>query len=73
MLEIMQQGSQNRHIGATRMNEKSSRSHSLFLLKINQKNVITDETKSGKMFFVDLAGSEKVSKTNASGDRLLEA
>jgi len=55
------------------MNEKSSRSHSLFLLRINQKNVTTDETKSGKMFFVDLAGSEKISKTNASGDRLVEA
>jgi len=55
------------------MNEKSSRSHSLFLLRINQKNVTTDETKSGKMFFVDLAGSEKISKTNATGDRLVEA
>lgn len=34
---------------------------------------MTDETKSGKMFFVDLAGSEKISKTNAQGKQLEEA
>jgi len=34
MMELMQSGSENRSIAATRMNEKSSRSHSLFLLKV---------------------------------------
>jgi kinesin family protein 5 len=65
MLELMSRGSQNRSIAATNMNEKSSRSHSLFLLKVNQKDLNTEETKSGKLFCVDLAGSEKIRKTNA--------
>ena len=65
MMEVMNQGSQNRSVAATRMNDRSSRSHSLFLLKVFQNNSTTDESKSGKLFFVDLAGSEKISKTNA--------
>ena len=50
-------------MAATKMNDRSSRSHSLFLLKVNQKDSVTEETKIGKLFFVDLAGSEKVAKT----------
>ena len=38
MFEVMRAGSKNRSIAATRMNEKSSRSHSIFLLTIYQKN-----------------------------------
>ena len=49
------------------MNERSSRSHSLFQLVVFQKDNENDQSKSGKLFFVDLAGSEKVSKTNAIG------
>ena len=60
-------------MAATRMNDRSSRSHSLFLLKVNQKDSVTEETKIGKLFFVDLAGSEKVAKTQAEGQRLEEA
>lgn len=38
MFEVMRQGSKNRSIAATRMNEKSSRSHSIFILTVYQKN-----------------------------------
>lgn len=38
MFEVMRAGSKNRSIAATRMNEKSSRSHSIFLLTVYQKN-----------------------------------
>lgn len=34
MFDIMRAGSKNRSIAATRMNEKSSRSHSIFILTI---------------------------------------
>lgn len=73
MFEVMRAGSKNRSIAATRMNEKSSRSHSIFLLTIYQKNTQTDAAKMGKLYLCDLAGSEKVGKTNASGQTLEEA
>jgi kinesin family member 5 len=34
MFEIMRAGSKNRSIAATRMNDKSSRSHSIFILTV---------------------------------------
>jgi len=55
------------------MNDESSRSHSIFIITINQKHLINLESKSGKLFLVDLAGSEKVKKTGASGQTLEEA
>jgi kinesin family protein 5 len=34
MFEVMRAGSQNRSVAATRMNDKSSRSHSIFILTV---------------------------------------
>ncbi|CDW78393.1 kinesin motor domain containing protein [Stylonychia lemnae] len=73
MFEVMRAGSKNRSIAATRMNEKSSRSHSVFILTVNQKNTKTDASKLGKLYLCDLAGSEKAGKTQASGQTLEEA
>jgi len=42
------------------MNEHSSRSHSVFLIQIEQENKQTQKKLSGKLYLVDLAGSEKV-------------
>ena len=55
------------------MNEHSSRSHSVFLITVNQENQETKKQLSGKLYLVDLAGSEKVSKTGAMGSVLEEA
>lgn len=55
------------------MNAESSRSHSIFLITINQRNVDTGAQKTGNLYLVDLAGSEKVGKTGASGQTLEEA
>lgn len=73
MFEIMRAGSKNRSIAATRMNEKSSRSHSVFILTVYSKNTKTDAAKLGKLYLCDLAGSEKIGKTMASGQTLEEA
>ncbi|KAL9648157.1 hypothetical protein ABK040_007521 [Willaertia magna] len=70
---LMRQGARNRVVSATRMNEESSRSHSIFIITLNQKHLVNLESKSGKLFLVDLAGSEKVKKTGASGQTLEEA
>lgn len=55
------------------MNAESSRSHSIFLITINQRNTETGAQKTGNLYLVDLAGSEKVGKTGASGQTLEEA
>lgn len=55
------------------MNAESSRSHSIVMIAITQKNLDTGAAKSGKLYLVDLAGSEKVGKTGASGQTLEEA
>eukprot|EP00736_Rhodelphis_marinus_P004941 Rmarinus@m.17542 len=69
---MLEEGSQVRATAATKMNEHSSRSHSLFTIRIDQ--VLKDgSTMKGRMNLIDLAGSEKVAKTGARGQTLEEA
>ncbi|KAF2791268.1 kinesin-domain-containing protein [Melanomma pulvis-pyrius CBS 109.77] len=71
--EVMRRGGNARAVSATNMNQESSRSHSIFVVTVTQKNVESGSMKSGQLFLVDLAGSEKVGKTGASGQTLEEA
>ncbi|KAI0850463.1 kinesin-domain-containing protein [Daldinia vernicosa] len=73
VFEVMKRGGNARAVAATNMNQESSRSHSIFVITISQKNLETGSMKSGQLFLVDLAGSEKVGKTGASGQTLEEA
>ena len=73
VLALLEMGSANRAQAATNMNEHSSRSHSIFILTINQTNKKEGFSKIGKLYLVDLAGSEKISKTGATGHTLEEA
>ncbi|EEY57642.1 kinesin heavy chain, putative [Phytophthora infestans T30-4] len=73
MQSVMRLGGANRVISPTRMNSESSRSHSVFIITIEERNTATGSMKSGKLFLVDLAGSEKVGKTHAKGQTLKEA
>ncbi len=52
------------------MNERSSRSHLLFIITISQNNLEDLSAKTGRLYLVDLAGSEKVGKTGAEGKTL---
>lgn len=70
---IMKQGGLNRAVSSTNMNAESSRSHSIFLVQIQNRNTETGTQKLGNLYLVDLAGSEKVGKTGASGQTLEEA
>uniref|UniRef100_A0A182NTR0 Kinesin-like protein n=1 Tax=Anopheles dirus TaxID=7168 RepID=A0A182NTR0_9DIPT len=78
-------GNSQRATAATGMNDKSSRSHSIFSVVLNLAEIVhgsdTDDsdggrtvkqTKRSKISLVDLAGSERVSQTCASGARLKE-
>lgn len=73
IFDAMRAGHYNRSMAVTNMNEHSSRSHLVFMLTIEQKNLHDRSVKVGKLHLVDLAGSEKVAKTGASGERLDEA
>ena len=72
MTEFFNTGSNNRMVSSTKMNAISSRSHSLFSVTIYQRNVITESSKIGKLYFVDLAGSEKMSKAGVEGNIMLK-
>ncbi len=64
ILNLMQHGNDSRAVAATNMNENSSRSHSIFVMNIQQQSNGEEKcAKSGKLYLVDLAGSEKISKT----------
>ncbi|KZS99240.1 kinesin-domain-containing protein [Sistotremastrum niveocremeum HHB9708] len=71
--EIMRQGGSARAVTSTNMNAESSRSHSIFLITIQQRNIDSGALRTGNLYLVDLAGSEKVGKTGASGQTLEEA
>jgi len=71
--EMIRQGTAARAVSATKMNTESSRSHSIFMVTVQQRHTETGASKSGTLYLVDLAGSEKVGKTGASGQTLEEA
>jgi hypothetical protein len=73
VFEILKQGNRNRSVAETRMNQRSSRSHSVFLLTLTQVNTVNNTKISSKLVLVDLAGSEKVGKTGATGLVLKQA
>uniref|UniRef100_H3CU70 Kinesin-like protein n=1 Tax=Tetraodon nigroviridis TaxID=99883 RepID=H3CU70_TETNG len=76
MDRFMTLGNKNRSVGATNMNEHSSRSHAIFTITIecSEKGVDGNQVmRMGKLHLVDLAGSERQGKTGATGQRLKEA
>ncbi|KAI9477418.1 kinesin motor domain-containing protein, partial [Coemansia mojavensis] len=75
--EILQKGDRNRHIAGTNMNERSSRSHTIFRIVIESRSLAESEEFMGAVMvsclnLVDLAGSERVGQTGAEGQRLKE-
>ncbi|KAD4386337.1 hypothetical protein E3N88_26506 [Mikania micrantha] len=73
VLDLMKIGQRNRAVGATALNERSSRSHSVLTVHIRGKELVSGSTLKGCLHLVDLAGSERVDKSEATGDRLKEA
>ncbi|KAL5468996.1 hypothetical protein EMCRGX_G030160 [Ephydatia muelleri] len=80
--DILYKGQKRRRVAETQLNHESSRSHSVFTIRLVQapldpsgEEVIQDKSKVtvSQISLVDLAGSERTSRTNSSGDRLREA
>ncbi|KAG5496127.1 hypothetical protein JKF63_02428 [Porcisia hertigi] len=69
-------GTERRQTASTDLNDTSSRSHSLFTVQIEHFDFENDPCSpivmTSKINVVDLAGSEKLSKTNATGDTAKE-
>ncbi|KAL0404898.1 UNVERIFIED_CONTAM: Kinesin-like protein KIN-14L [Sesamum radiatum] len=72
VINLMKLGQENRAVGSTAINIRSSRSHSILSVHVH------GEDASGSLFrsclhLVDLAGSERVDKSEVTGDGLQEA
>ncbi|KAF2107117.1 P-loop containing nucleoside triphosphate hydrolase protein [Lophiotrema nucula] len=70
--ELLKTADKNRSVAATKANSRSSRSHSVFILKLVGENNITGERSEGTLNLVDLAGSERLEHSKAEGARLKE-
>ncbi|KDP25433.1 hypothetical protein JCGZ_20589 [Jatropha curcas] len=73
VLELMNIGLMNRAIGATALNERSSRSHSVLTVHVRGTDLDTGALLRGNLHLIDLAGSERVDRSEVTGDRLREA
>ena len=75
-MDVISKGSRNRHVGATNMNQESSRSHAIFTAVIKMIQTLDSGEsfiKTSRFHIVDLAGSERTKDTGAEGQRLKEA
>ncbi|KAE8708171.1 Kinesin KP1 [Hibiscus syriacus] len=73
VIDLMNLGQRNRAVGATALNDRSSRSHSCLTVHVQGRDLSTGTVLRGCMHLVDLAGSERVNKSEVTGDRLKEA
>ncbi|XP_076888993.1 kinesin-like protein KIN-14J [Bidens hawaiensis] len=73
VLDLMNVGLMNRAVGATALNKRSSRSHSVLTVHVRGTDLETNAVLRGNLHLVDLAGSERVDRSEATGDRLREA
>ncbi|GMF14082.1 unnamed protein product [Phytophthora lilii] len=81
VLQALRDGEKQRAVGVTRMNERSSRSHSIFRVVIESKTRLetpvpavddgdVERVRVGCLNFVDLAGSESARAVSSGGKRL---
>ncbi|CAO1627111.1 unnamed protein product [Jaminaea pallidilutea] len=75
VFSLLSRASSKRSVAATLMNERSSRSHSVFSLRVRGRNATTLESCDATLNLVDLAGSERLSSSGSGDDprRLKEA
>lgn len=76
-IKVLQDGSLKRQVAATKCNDLSSRSHTVFTITAYVKKTnnqgIDDFVSAGKLNLVDLAGSENIQRSGAENKRAAEA
>lgn len=75
-LKWLQEGSVRRQVAATKCNDLSSRSHTVFTITVHAKKTAEngeDYLCVGKLNLVDLAGSENIQRSGAENKRAAEA
>lgn len=70
--QLLDTAAKNRRVAATKSNERSSRSHSIFILTLKGSCAATGESSEGVLNLVDLAGSERLKQSGAEGSRMKE-
>eukprot|EP00435_Cladocopium_sp_Y103_P044222 s316_g12.t1 len=71
--DLLERGNQMRTVCATKMNSESSRSHLILIIRVVGVNKETEQKLSGKILLCDLAGSERLKKSDVSGEAQKEA
>jgi kinesin family member C1 len=66
---LLEEAQLRRRVASTLMNERSSRSHSVFTLRLSGMNGRTGESREGSLNLVDLAGSERLNSSGAGSDK----
>src|SRR3569833_395618 len=75
-IKRLQEGSLRRQVAATKCNDLSSRSHTVFTITVHVKRTLEngeDFVSAGKQNLVDLAGSENIQRSGAENKRAAEA
>lgn len=71
--DVMRQAAKHRSVGSTDMNAVSSRSHSVFTLHLTAFHPENRQALRGTLNLCDLAGSERLDRSKATGARAKEA
>ncbi|KAK2080136.1 hypothetical protein QBZ16_002532 [Prototheca wickerhamii] len=82
-MPLLEEGERHRHVGETKMNKNSSRSHTIFRMVVESRSTagggeVEDSPddfgaiRVSSLTLVDLAGSERIAKTGAEGQRARE-
>ncbi|CAH1956477.1 unnamed protein product [Acanthoscelides obtectus] len=78
VMQLLQKGNKARTVEPTAMNRTSSRSHALLSVTVrhsvpvDKKDHLRMRVRQGRLFMIDLAGSERANKTKNRGKRLQE-
>ncbi|XP_025407254.1 kinesin-like protein KIF19 [Sipha flava] len=72
VMGLLHQGNRQRTVEPTGVNKTSSRSHALLSVTVCKASRTATAVRQGRLFMIDLAGSERASHTKNRGKRLKE-
>ena len=72
VMRLLQRGNKERTQEPTAANKTSSRSHALLMVNVTETSRSKQNVKNGRLYMIDLAGSERASNTKNAGLRLKE-